>query len=208
VLFHFLLSRAQLGDQASEGGGAWESVPLACPLTLERLVEPVRLALAGSSLDVSRVFERAAALHRVALGLGQFAYVSEEQLLPCARTAALLLANPHGLVARTWRDPCAGTRRRPSLEWDWAALHSAAADAAALSLTGSRPGAVLRLVPALELPHAPTPCPTRQALGLVVVLVGRGKDVQRNHLVFEPLRGEEVRPILSLYIYVCIYRYI
>ncbi|EOD29860.1 hypothetical protein EMIHUDRAFT_442653 [Emiliania huxleyi CCMP1516] len=150
-----------------------------CSLTSERLTDPVRLAAASSSAD-GAVFERSAVLSRIKMGLGRFADVTPEQLVTCRRTAALLLSHPRGLAALTWTDG-GKPRRNPSLfEWDWGRLASTAADASFLNLCGERPGSVLRLVPTLELARASTPCLTRQAQGLVSVLVGRGKDVARS----------------------------
>ena len=192
VVLHFLLSRFVVADNETEAGDAWQRTPLMCSLTSERLTDPVRLAAASSSAD-GAVFERSAVLSRIKMGLGRFADVTPEQLVTCRRTAALLLSHPRGLAALTWTDG-GKPRRNPSLfEWDWGRLASTAADASFLNLCGERPGSVLRLVPTLELARASTPCLTRQAQGLVSVLVGRGKDVARSALIFEPVAGKEVQ---------------
>jgi len=193
VFLAFLLSRFKAEHTRTDAPECWRKHSLVCPLTSERLVQPVgAAALPEPAVRYEEEPARARARGGSygSHGTGIFSAVDRTQLVRCASTKLLLHAHPLVASVLVWVPQPAAARA--SLRWDWNALVRDAKDFEATNLHGERPAAVLRLVPTLSLAQAGSgPCLTRQPQGLVAVYVGKDPCGAQGINLFEPLKGEE-----------------
>ena len=193
VFLAFLLARFKVEHTRTDAPECWRKHPLICPLTSERLVQPVgAAALPEPAVRYEEEPARARArggsygTH----GTGILSAVDRTQLVRCASTKLMLHAHPLVASVLVWVPQPAAARA--SLQWDWNALARDAKDFEATNLHSERPAAVLRLVPTLSLAQAGSgPCLTRQPQGLVAVYVGKDPCGAQGINLFEPLKGKE-----------------